>query len=351
MSNYYEILGVNKNATDDEIKKAYRKLALKYHPDKNKDNKSVEDKLKQVNQAYSVLSDKQKRQQYDTFGTADNHQGGFDTSGFDFSGGFNVNDIFKDIFGGGFGNSGESRGSDIEARISINFEDSYTGKNIKIPVKKFIKCEGCHGSGSQNGKVQTCMSCKGTGSVKTHFMGMYVSQTCGTCYGKGNIIRDPCHKCNGVGLEKKSTEIEVSIPPGVENNMKLRFQGYGNSGMGNNPNGDLLLTVLVSNSKNFERKQNDLCTKLTVELEDIILGSVKKILLPNGKEIEVPIEGGKSPNEQIRIPKFGFTQVNSRHVGYLVIDLHLNLPKKLTNDQKVLFKQFSDSLKQKSSWF
>lgn len=357
--NYYDILGVSKGATEDEIKKAYRELAKQYHPDRNK-TKGAESKFKKINEAYEVLSDSQKKQQYDMFGSgagagarAGAGANGYGQYGSEFDFGTAGFDFFKDIFGGsGFGAS-SNRGADIEDNITISFEDAYAGKPVKLQVRKQVQCGGCKGSGSKNGQSQVCPNCNGHRYVKYPLMGMYIEQVCGTCQGKGSIIKDPCDKCRGSGLEKKVVEIQIDIPAGIENNMTLRYPGYGNPGVGAAPsnNGDLLLKVYVKSSKNFERKQNDLYIKLDVSLEDLLMGKEKSITLPNQKEIKVKIEQGHSPNEEIRIPKLGFPQINSRNVGSLVIQLYLKLPKKLSDTQEKCFSEFMKSLNEKSSWW
>ena len=347
---YYKILGISRDASAEEIKQQYRKMALKYHPDRNPDNKKEsEETFKKVNQAYEVLSDPQKKQQYDNFGTEDG--GGFDFGfGGGGQGGFNFDEIFKDVFSG-FSRSSGRGGADIEENITLSFEESYMGVSKNIMAKKKISCGTCSGTGSKNSKTQTCGGCQGAGVVRTSIMGMYMSQTCNRCNGSGSIIRDPCDKCGGSGLEKKNTEIKLDIPAGVENNMKLRFPGLGNSGGKNQSNGDLLLQCSVSSHKIFTRKESDLCMKLDVSIKDIILGAKIPVTLPDNKSITVEIPAGHTVQEDIRMPKMGFHQINSRHVGAFVVSLNLKLPKKLNEEQKKLFNNFVTSLEQKSSWW
>jgi molecular chaperone DnaJ len=356
--NYYDILGVEKNATPEEIKQKFRKLALKYHPDRNKDNlKEAEEKFKKINEAYEALSDPQKKQQYDTFGTTDpnNGAGGFDFSDFAQQGaGFNFEDILKDVFGGGFGGQQRSAsGGDIEESISLTFDEAYNGKTATIKVKKNVSCSQCNGSGSKNNKHQTCNSCNGSGVVRSSLMGMFVSQNCNKCGGSGNVIKDPCEKCHGYGIEKKLTDVTIDIPAGVENNMKLRFGGFGHSGKnGKNP-GDLILHCYVANSKIFTRKDYDLCMNLNVSLKDILYGNNLNIILPGNKKIEINVPAGQELHKTLKINGLGFHQINSRNIGSLIITFHLDLPKKLTSHQKELFDQFVDSLESKknSSWW
>jgi molecular chaperone DnaJ len=352
---YYEILGVSKNATPEELKQQYRKLALKYHPDRNtNDKKNAEEKFKKINQAYEVLSDPQKKQQYDNFGTADGNQ---NFNGFDFgggqTGGFNFEDIFKDVFSGfGGGGATSRKAPDIEEAVSLTFEESYTGKQILMNVKKNVSCTGCNGSGSRNGKTQTCSSCNGSGHVRTSVMGLYMSQSCGRCHGEGSVIKDPCDRCHGSGIEKKISEVKVDIPAGVENYMKLRFPGLGNGGKKTQQNGDLILQCNVGSSKTFKRIDNDLHLIIDVTLKDIILGANLPVILPNKKTVEVIIPNGHSPAKEIRMNGLGFPQINSRSVGALIIALNLKLPKKLNDDQLKLFENFMDSLDKKtSSWW
>ena len=357
--NYYDILGVSKSATPDELKQAYRKLALQYHPDRNKDNPKVaEEKFKKINQAYETLSDPQRKQQYDVTGSDDpNAFGGFGAGangGFDFGAGagFNFDDIFKDMFGGfGGGHQRSNKGSDIEETISLSFEEAYTGKKATLKVKKNITCEKCYGTGSKSGKPQTCGSCHGAGVVRSSLMGMFVSQTCERCRGQGTMIKDPCDKCNSQGTEKKMTDITVDIPAGVENNMKLRFSGYGNSGKNGKSNGDLILHCYVANSKNFTRKDNNLHTTLDISLKDIIYGNKLPLILPGNKKIEVEIPVGYSPHKELKVSGLGFQQINSRNIGALIIELNLVLPKKFTEEQKALFDTFDSSLEKKTFTF
>lgn len=358
MEDYYKTLGVEKTATIDEIKKQYRKLALKYHPDRNPNNKKeAENNFKKINQAYEVLSDPQKRQNYDYGGSGEgfdfdfgSQQGGFNFK--DFTGGqqgsFNFDDIFKDVFGG-FGQRSSSRGSDVEEHIHLTFEESYTGKSTIITLKKKVVCDTCSGSGSKNGKTQTCSRCGGSG--RTPLMGHYISQSCNVCNGTGEVIRDACDKCGGAGVEKKNVEVKVDIPAGVENNMKLRFPGYGNSGKKNQTNGDLLLQCSVGTHKTFTRKESDLHMNLEVNLRDIILGAKIPIVLPNKKTYNLDIISGHSPSKEIRVSGLGFPQINSRQVGALIITLQLKIPKKLNEEQKDAFEKFITSLEKSHSWW
>lgn len=354
--NYYDILGVTKEATPEELKQAYRKLALQYHPDRNKDNpKAAEEKFKKINQAYETLSDPARKQQYDMTGTDDPNS---NFNGFDFGfggggqGGFNFDDILKDMFGGFGGSQQQTRGSDIEESVNLSFDEAYTGKKTTIKTKKSVTCEKCYGTGSKNGKTQTCNNCHGAGVTRSSLMGMFVSQTCHKCGGQGAIIKDPCDKCHGYGTEKKITDVTIDIPAGVENNMKLRFSGYGNSGKNGKSNGDLILHCYVSNSKNFSRKDNDLYTTLEISLKDIIYGNKLPLILPGNKKIDVEIPVGYSPHKELKIAGLGFQQINSRNIGALIIQLNLVLPKKFTDEQKKLFDAFINSLEKKtSSWW
>lgn len=355
---YYDILGVKKTATQEEIKQQYKKLALKNHPDRNpNDKKNAEVKMMKINKAYQILSDPQQKQQYDTFGTTNGNQsnpndfGGFDFSGFGGGhGGMNFDDIFKDIFGGFSQGNSSRKGSDIEEHVVLTFDESYTGKTTTINVKKNISCTSCNGSGSKNGKTQTCSHCHGHGVTRTNLMGMYVSQTCGHCHGEGTIIRDPCDRCHGSGIEKKYTEVKIDIPAGVEHNMKLRFPGLGNSGKP--VHGDLIIHCSVGSSKLFTRKGNDLHMQLEIGLKSIILGDKIAVTLPGNKKVNIDIPSGFSPNKDIRISGLGFQQINSRNVGVLIVSLNLKLPKKLNQQQQEAFDKFITSLEEKNtSWW
>jgi molecular chaperone DnaJ len=278
--------------------------------------------------------------------------GGFDFGFGGGQGGFNFDDILKDMFGGFGGSQQQNKGSDIEESVNLSFDESYTGKKATIKTKKSVSCERCYGTGSKNGKTQTCNNCNGAGVTRSSLMGMYVSQTCNKCGGQGAVIKDPCDKCHGYGTEKKITDVVIDIPAGVENNMKLRFSGYGNSGKNGKSNGDLILHCYVSSSKNFTRKDNDLYTTIEISLKDIIYGSKIPVVLPGNKTINVDIPVGYSPHKELKVAGAGFQQINSRNIGALIIQLNLVLPKKFTDEQKTLFDAFINSLEKKtSSWW
>ena len=270
---YYEVLGVAKGASEDEIKKAYRALAKKYHPDANKDDKSAEAKFKEINEAYSVLSDKEKRAQYDQYGHAGvdpNFGAGGGFSGFGGGMDFDLNDIFGSFFGGGFssGRSGRAsnaptRGDDIGARVFISFEEAAFGCKKEISFERTEKCASCGGSGAKKGsKPETCPTCGGSGQVRvnqrTPFGVMQSVRTCDACGGKGKLVKDPCPDCRGNGYVRRKKTLEVSIPAGIDDGQRISLTGQGSAGENNGPSGDLILLVSVRPHPIFERQGNNL---------------------------------------------------------------------------------------------
>lgn len=352
---YYNIMELNPNATQEEIKSQFKKLVLKYHPDKCTDpnkKKEVEEKFIKIKKAYEVLSDPKKRKQYDTMGTTDENAQNFGGFDFNFNGDeMNFEDIFKDMFGGfsSGGNKSERGNKNIEISLNLSFEEAYSGVKKNINLKKKVSCDSCHGSGSSSGKKQTCGSCGGSGTTPTSFMGLYISKTCGNCNGSGEVIRDPCNKCNGSGIEKKNVDITLDIPAGVDNNMKLCFKGYGNSSKYGN--GDLIVNFSIENHKIFTRKENDLLMNLNITIKDLILGKKTSILLPDNRSISIEILPGHSPNEKIKVSRMGFKTINSNSHGSLLINLILEIPKKLNSNQKELFEKFFNSLESNNNWW
>ena len=295
---YYEVLGVQKGASDDEIKKAFRKQSKKYHPDLNPGNKEAEEKFKEVNEAYQVLSDQDKRSKYDQFGHAGVDPnfgaggGGFNGAGFDFG------DIFGDIFGGGFGGfgggsrrNGPRRGNDIRQVVDISFEEAAFGCTRKLNIQTQEKCESCGGSGAKKGTTAaTCSNCHGTGRIQTQqrtILGyMTTETTCPHCHGEGKIIKDPCSDCRGTGTVRKTKTIEVQIPSGIDNNQTIQLSGKGEAGQKGGPNGDLLLTVRVRPHEIFRRQGNDVYIDMPVSFVEAALGATVKVPTIDGKYVE-----------------------------------------------------------------
>ena len=348
---YYEILGVEKGASEDEIKKAYRRLAKKYHPDLHPGDAEAEKNFKEVNEAYSVLSDADKRQKYDQYGHAafDPSQGGGYGGGFE---GFDMGgfgDIFGSFFGGGFGGSsrraGPERGDDIEVRVNLRFEEAAFGCKKEIVYNKIDKCSSCNGSGAAQGStVETCSTCRGAGQVRTTqrtILGMMqTTAACPTCNGKGKIVKKPCDACRGNGTVRIRKKLDVTIPAGIDDGQRVVLRGQGNEGVNGGPAGDLYVTVSLARHDFFVRQGNNIYCDVPITFAEAALGG----------EITVPTLTGDTT---YRIPeatqtgtKFtlrgkGIQYVNSRGSGDLIFTVIVETPKNLTSEQKELLLKFS----------
>jgi molecular chaperone DnaJ len=362
---YYEVLGVGKGATADEIKKAYRKLAVKYHPDKNPGNKEAEEKFKEAAEAYSVLSDADKKAKYDQFGHA-----GVDGAGPDFSGGFgNLNDILNDLFGGafgggfgGFGGFGGGfgggqrrervhRGRDIRVRVKLTLEEIARGVEKEISIEKNVPCPDCGGRGAKNGSdIKSCPACNGTGQVQrvvNSFLGQTVTySTCQQCGGEGKIITNPCHTCNGTGLVRQRETIKVKIPAGVEAGMQMTVQGEGHAAKNNGINGDLLVVIEEQEHPDFRREGSNLLYTKVISIVDAMLGCEVEIPCIDGKQ-KVKVEPGTQSGTVVRLKGKGLPSLNSYGTGDLYVKFAVWIPKKLTKDEKALFESMrnNESLK------
>lgn len=361
---YYEVLGVSKNATQDEIKSNYRKLAKKYHPDLNHEP-GAEEKFKEVQEAYDVLSDDNKRAQYDQFGHAAFEQGG--TGGF--QGGFggfqdvDLSDIFGSFFGGGSrrssSRSGPARGNDTLMQIKISFMDAINGKTIVIPVTYDEPCPDCKGTGAKNGTdIDTCPDCKGTGTVnsvqQTIFGRMQTQRTCTRCGGTGKIIRNKCTTCQGRGFNRVKKDIEVKIPAGINNGQQIKVSGKGERGLNGGPNGDLYLEITVTSSKEFVRDGNDIRTSIEISMIDAILGCTAEVNTVYGP-VELSIPAGCQPNQVLKLKGKGVKDVrNSSIQGDHFVTVIIKTPTGLTEEQKKLLVQYQEieaKKKKKSSIF
>ncbi len=353
--NYYEILGVDRRASQEEIKKAFRKLAHKYHPDKpGGDDK----KFKEVNEAYSVLSDEKKRQQYDTFGSAGASGGGgfsgADFGGFDFSGfggassfggadfgGFDFSDIFSS-FGGGAEH--RRRGEDMEVELKISFKESIFGTEKNFKIKKNSLCSLCGGSGAEkDSKFKTCPTCGGSGlteEIRQTILGTVRSQkTCPDCHGKGQIPEKKCSRCGGSGVEYREEEIAIRIPPGVESGNRLRVRGKGQAVEGGE-SGDLYVYLLVEKGDNFEKVGNDLYTKLEIPLTTAVLGGKEKLKTVDG-EITIKIPAGSDSEKVLKVKNQGVV-ISGKKRGDLYVRLKVKIPKKLGSEEKKLFEELKE---------
>ena len=362
---YYEVLGVQKSASADEIKKAYRKLAVKYHPDKNPGNKEAEEKFKEAAEAYSVLSDADKKAKYDQFGHA-----GVDGAGPDFSGGFgNLNDILNDLFGGafgggfgGFGGFGGGfgggqrrervyRGRDIRVRVKLTLEEIARGVEKEISIEKNVPCPDCGGRGARNSSdIKTCPACNGTGQVQrvvNSFLGQTVTySTCQQCGGEGKIISNPCHTCNGTGLVRQRESIKVKIPAGVEAGMQMTVQGEGHAAKNNGINGDLLVVIEEQEHPDFRREGSNLLYTKVISVVDAMLGCEVEIPCLDGKQ-KIRVEPGTQSGTVTRLRGKGLPSLNSYGTGDLYVKIAVWIPKKLTKEEKALFESIrqNESLK------
>lgn len=345
---YYKILGVNKNASQDEIKKAFRKLAHKYHPDKKDGDEA---KFKEVNEAYQVLSNKEKRAQYDRFGSTGPQMGGFGGGagqgfgGFDFSqfqqggqgfGGFDFGDIdLGDLFGGGFSGrrSRQKRGPDLQTRIEISFKDAVFGTQKTIQLEHNKICDECGGTGAQKGsELETCPECHGSGQVQQRMMGIFATVAeCPTCHGKGKIPKEKCKKCRGAGILREKETVEFKIPAGVKNGDTLRIVGKGEAVSGGIP-GDLYVQVIVKPDKVFGRDGLNLTMEQGIKVSEAILGTKRKIKLLDGSEIEIKIPAGTQSGTILRVSGKG---IHTKHgKGNLMVHVKVHIPKKLSKKAK-----------------
>ena len=359
---YYEVLGVDKNASEDEIKKAYRKLAIKYHPDRNPDSKEAEEKFKEAAEAYDVLHDPQKRQQYDQFGF--NGPSGFGGSG-GFGGGFSMDDIFSmfgDVFGGhsgfggfgGFGDGGgrraQFRGADLRLKVRLSLQDVASGVTKKFKVRKDIACSCCHGSGAEGGSTpETCPTCNGRGvvarTVRSVFGMMQTQSECPTCRGEGTIIKNKCKECGGTGVVKGEEVVEISIPAGVEEGMIVNVPGKGNAGQHNGINGDIKVFVEEEKNETFIRDGRDVIYNLLLDFPTAALGGEVDIPTIQGNKVSIKIESGTQPGKTLRLRGKGLPSVQGygNGTGDLVVNISVYVPKTLTKKEKEMMEHLKDS--------
>ena len=370
---YYEVLGVNKNATEDELKKAYRKLAKKYHPDANLDNKEeAEKKFKEVNEAYETLSDPQKRKMYDQFGP-DGPQGfgggaggpfggqggyySYNGSGFDGFGDFgDLGDIFSSIFGGGFGGRGASakqrgprKGADLNVRMEITFEQAFSGVEKEIVITRDEECHICHGSGAKPGTSPVkCPTCHGTGQVtqvqNTILGQMQTSRTCSSCHGTGEIINEQCENCRGKGKVRKQPKIKVKIPAGIDDNQTVVLRGEGEPGEKGGAKGDLYITVKIKKHSIYTRKGNNVLCEIPITITQATLGAELEIPMVDGTKEKYKIPDGTQTGTKFTIRNRGFKSINSSLVGDFVFIVTVQTPKRLTKEQRELLVQLAKTM-------
>ena len=360
---YYEVLGVEKSASEAEIKKAYRKLAIQYHPDKNPGNKEAEDKFKEAAEAYEVLSNPDKRARYDQFGHAGMSGAAGNGGPFGgFSGGMSMDDIFSmfgDIFGGhsgfggGFGGGYSSnqqrrfRGADLRVKVKLNLKEISTGVEKKFKLKKYVQCSHCHGTGAEgNSGTETCPTCNGTGSVirnqQTILGTMQTRVTCSTCGGEGKIIKEKCKECSGEGIVYGEEVVTVKIPAGVAEGMQLTMNGKGNAGKHNGIPGDLLILIEEEADKDLIRDEDDLIYNLLLSFPTAALGGAVETPTVDGK-VKVKIEPGTQPGKVLRIRGKGLPSVNGYGTGDLLVNISIYVPETLSKDEKKALEKMEDS--------
>ena len=357
---YYEVLGVAKTATADEIKKAYRKIAMQFHPDRNPDNKEAEDKFKEASEAYEVLSDATKRQRYDQFGHSGMH-GGQDFHGFS-----NVNDIFShfsDIFGGSSifddffgqtssrGRGGRRRstgtpGSDLRVTLKLTLEEIASGVSKKIKIKKHVKCESCNGTGSDGGSsTKTCSVCNGAGeirSVSRSVFGQFVNiQPCSNCNGEGTVVDKPCKACVGDGRKQEEVTIKIDVPAGVADGNYMTLRGQGNAGLRGGPAGDIIVVFQESAHDYFKREGDDILYDLYISFPEIVLGTEVEVPTLNGKA-KLKIDGGTQPGKLLRMREKGIQHLNQHGAGDQLVRVNIFVPKKISVKERELLRELLD---------
>ncbi len=353
---YYSILGVSRNASEDEIKKAYRKMALKYHPDKNPGNKEAEEKFKEVSQAYDVLHDSDKRATYDRYGAAafdSNARGG----GYTYSGNFrDAADIFNEVFGSsgfgdffGFGNrsrqgaarSRPMQGNDLIYNLQISLENAYTGIEKTIKYHRSVQCKSCKGTGADGTtKRTTCPACNGAGYVSISQGFFHMQQTCSRCGGQGSILENPCKVCNGTGSVVEESKAKIKIPAGVSDGMKLRLAGYGEAGHNGGASGDLYITILISDHKVFNRRGDDLFCSKQIPFVIAALGGEVEVQTIDGRcSLKVP--SGTQSGAMLRMKNQGMVRMNTKSRGDQYVYVEIEVPKKLTKEQREILSNFA----------
>ena len=360
---FYEILGVSKDVDKKELKKAYRKVAMKHHPDRNEGDKASEEKFKEASEAYEVLSDDQKRGAYDRYGHAgvDGSQGGGHGGGG--AGGFGdiFGDVFGDIFGGGGGGGGRrggpQRGSDLRYTMTLSLEEAVKGCEKKITIPTLAPCDPCDGSGAKPGtSAKTCSTCGGQGQVRMQQGFFAVQQTCPTCRGQGTVIEDPCNSCNGRGVKEETKTLNVKVPAGVDTGDRIRLSGEGEAGAMGGPAGDLYVQMSVKDHAIFERDGHNLYCDVPISIVDAALGGELEVPTLDGR-VKLKIPSETQSGRMFRLKGKGVTPIRSSSPGDLMCRVQVETPVKLTEHQKKLLKEFQASLKgekhspQKNTWF
>jgi molecular chaperone DnaJ len=343
---FYEILEVERTASDGELKTAYRKLAMKWHPDRNPGDKDCEHKFKEINEAYDVLKDEQKRAAYDRFGHAAFEQGGGGGHGFgsDFASSFS--DIFEDLFGMGGGRrggrgGGRERGADLRYNMEITLEEAYAGKTAQIRIPTSVTCEACSGNGAKAGsKPKTCPTCGGAGKVR-HTQGFFtLERTCVGCQGRGQVIDNPCPNCSGSGRVTRERTLSVNVPPGVEDGTRIRLAGEGEAGVRGGPTGDLYIFLSLGPHQFFQRDSADLHCRVPISMVTAALGGEFQVPTVDGDKAKVAVPEGTQTGRQVRLRGKGMPVLRSRERGDMYVQVVVETPQKLTKRQKELLQEF-----------
>lgn len=345
---FYEILGTQKNASAADLKAAYRKLAMQYHPDKNQGNAEAEAKFKEINEAYDVLKDEQKRAAYDQYGhqAFEGGMGGAGAGGFDFSG--NFADIFEDLFGGGGrrrggGQAQGQRGADLRYNLEITLEEAFAGKQQNISLTTAAACDTCNGSGAKPGTQPiTCSTCGGAGKVRVQQGFFTIERTCATCHGQGKMIKDPCKTCAGSGRVRKEKKLNVNIPAGVDDGTRIRLSGEGEAGSRGGGNGDLYVFISVRPHKFFKRDGADLHAEVPIKMTTAALGGYVEVPTLGGGRVKVTIPEGTQSGHQFRLRGKGMPVLKQSYQGDMFIHIHVETPVKMNKQQKELLKQFDE---------
>lgn len=334
---YYEILGVTREATINDIKATYKKLAFEYHPDRNPDNTEAEEKFKEINEAYQVLSDDNKRAQYDSFGHISN-EGGFRSN---YS---NINDLFGDLFDEVFSSgrrSNSHRGNDLKYDLELEFDEAAFGLTKEIKIKKRRLCQKCSGSGAKPGGENICTVCGGNGAV-SYSQGFFsINQTCSSCGGRGKTVTDPCNNCSGAGTEYFEQKVEVNIPAGISNGARLRMRGEGEPGLGGGQSGDLYIRVFIKDHPLFEREGSNLICEVPINFVQAALGDEIDVPILKGTT-KMKIPPGTQPGQSFRIKGKGLVDIQTGNLGDIYVVVNVVIPKKLNKNQKQLLKEFSE---------
>ncbi len=357
MADFYKVLGIERNATQDEIKKAYRKKAIKYHPDKNPDDKEAEKKFKQVSESYEALGDEKKRRIYDQYGAEGLKgaagMGGPGAGGFSsmdealrtFMGAFGgrgggSDSIFDSFFGGG--GSHAQQGASKKTTITISFEEAGKGVEKEISIANNVECKTCHGSGAKSqSDIKTCSTCAGHGQVNQTRGFFSMTTTCPHCHGAGKMITNPCGSCSGSGFSKQKQNVKIPIPAGVDDGMRLKMSGYGDAGEGGGPSGDLYVFIRVKNHDLFLREGDDIILQLPLSFTDAALGCKKEIPTPLDGSCRISIPEGTQSGKLLRVKDAGFPNVHGHGKGDLLVQVNIETPVKLNTEQKNLLKEFN----------